>query len=119
MKIKIRPADKLFSEYIRRRDKWTCQNCLRKPDKQGLHCSHYWSRGRESVRFEPDNCLSLCFYCHLKLGHGDGRDGYRELMIRRLGEKRFKSLEIQANTYRKKDDKLIILFLKQEIKKLN
>ncbi len=116
MKIKIRRADKLFSDYIRTRDKWICQNCGNKPDKQGLHCSHYWGRGRESTRFEPDNCISLCFYCHLKLGHGDGRDRYRMLMIKRLGEKRFKSLEIQAETYKKKDDTLVILWLKQELK---
>lgn len=113
MKIKIRRADKVFSEYIRSRDNWTCQRCQKKyPEgSQGLHCSHYWSRRNESTRFEPDNCIALCYGCHMLWGHGDERDLYKMFMINKLGLKRFKTLDVQAHTYQKKDDKKILLWL--------
>src|SRR3990167_7272087 len=114
MTVKIRKADKMFSDFVRERDDWVCQRCKVKYDKNdsksrmGLHTSHYWGRGRESTRFELDNCIALCYYCHRLWGHGDQRDQYKEFMINKLGEKRFKSLELQANSYQKRDDKLII-----------
>lgn len=33
-------------------------------------------------------------------------------MKKRLGEKRFKTLMLQAHSYQKKDDKLMLLFVK-------
>jgi len=117
-RIKLRKTDKLFSDYIRTRDKWTCLRCGNKPVKQGLHCSHYWGRGREAIRFEPDNAISLCFACHKLWGHGDGRDQYREYMTLRLGKERFKSLELQANCFQRKDDKLCLIWLREKLKEL-
>lgn len=113
MKIKIRKADKLFSNYIRQRDNWTCQADEKdfKNNPQGLHCSHYWSRGRENTRFDPENCISLCMYHHNRWGHGDERDNYTEYMVKRLGQQAFKKLKIRAFQYRKKDDKLVLIWL--------
>lgn len=122
MRIKIRRTDTLFSDLIRERDKWTCQRCQRQydpnstSDRLALHTSHYWSRGKESTRFEPDNCIALCMACHLLWGHGDQRDQYKEFMVKRLGEARFKSLMVQANTYKKRDDKMDLLVINQLIK---
>ncbi len=115
MKIKIRPADKLFSDYIRSRDNWRCQRCKKKyePPTSGLHCSHYFGRARENTRFDPENCNG----CHQLWGHGDLRDDYTEYMVKKLGEQAFKKLKIRAFTYRKKDDALIILWLKEYAKK--
>ena len=113
--IKIRTADKLFSQYIRERDKWTCQRCgkVHEKNSRNFGVSHYWGRKRESTRFEPDNCVSLCnIPCHQSWGHGDEKDAYREYMIRRLGQARFDSLMIQANTYKKRDDKMAIIYIK-------
>jgi len=58
-KIKIRKADSLFSNYIRRRADWKCEACGKDylTNKQGLHCSHYWGRGRENTRFDPEIVL--------------------------------------------------------------
>lgn len=118
MKIKLRQTDTEFSNYIRERDEWRCQRC-RTPydkystqDRQGLHCSHYWGRGHENTRFEPDNCIALCYGCHRLWGHGDQRDEYKAFMVRKLGEKRFKTLMVQAHTYKKRDDKMDKLIIK-------
>lgn len=114
-KIKIRSADKKFSNFIRSRDDWKCQvpTCQKdyRNNPAGLHCSHYFGRGRENTRFDPENCIALCFYHHQRWGHGDERDSYTEYMVKRLGEQSFKKLKIRAYQYRKKDDALVLLWL--------
>lgn len=118
MKIKIRKVDTLFSNYIRDLYQWKCVRCHGQHDKyssssrQGLHTSHYWSRGHEGTRFEPDNCIALCFACHKLWGHGEERERYKEFMIKELGLKRFKTLDVQAHTYHKRDDKSVLMWLK-------
>lgn len=113
MKIKIRKVDTLFSNQVRERANWKFESCHKdyRNNRQGLHCSHYFGRGRENTRFDFDNCMALCMYCHLQLGHGDRREEYTELMIKRLGNKGFKNLKIRAYQFKKKDDKLISLWL--------
>lgn len=108
MKIKIRKADKEFSLYIRKRD----GKCIRCQKTESLQNSHFWGRARENTRFDPDNCDTLCFRCHQYLG-GDGREEYIELKKRQLGEFNYNRLKLRAFTYKKKDDKLILLWLKQ------
>lgn len=107
MKIKICPADKYFSQWIRLRDK-QCVRCHSKVEfnEQGLpishQASHFWGRGKESTRFEPDNVDTLCMACHMKWG-GDDREEYKAFKIKQLGLQRYKSLDVQAHTLCKKD----------------
>jgi len=56
-------ADKLFSEYIRKRDK-VCQKCGREYPYQ-LHCSHIITRSNLRLRFDPQNAVTLCASCHM------------------------------------------------------
>lgn len=114
MRIKLDPADIIFSKYIRTRDGWICQRCKKKfePNSQGLHCSHYFGRGRESTRFDPDNCDSLDFGCH-RIWESQDREAYREFKIKQLGEQKFKLLQIKANTHIKKDRKLALIIAKK------
>ena len=120
-KVKLRKTDTMFSNYIRGKAHWRCEYCHKYygDNKRGLHNSHYWSRGRESTRFEPDNCVAFCYYHHEKLGHGDGRDEYREFMVKRLGQNRFDSLMIQSNTTKKRDDKMDEIVIKELLKTLD
>jgi 5-methylcytosine-specific restriction endonuclease McrA len=119
--IKIDKSDTLFSQYIRLRDKKCCRcgSPVRLND-EGLpvshQCSHYWSRGKEGTRFEPDNSDTLCYGCHERWGHGDERDDYKQFKIEQLGEKRFKSLMIQAYQYKKKDRKMSLIVAKELLK---
>lgn len=68
--IKTTPADFWFSRCVRERNDWICEGCGKKYPEfaQGIHCSHYFSRGNWSVRLEPLNAFAHCFYCHQKLG---------------------------------------------------
>ena len=101
--IKRTKQDKLFSEYIRERDNWTCQNCQRVfPRGSGLlQNSHYMGRRFYATRFHEDNCEALCGRCHLNIG----QDPYKrdQRYIAKLGKKRFERIAFIAknNTERK------------------
>ena len=87
-------ADKLFSVWIRNRDG---NKCLRCGSTEYLTCSHFWPRVKSVTRFAPDNCITLCYWkCHTdsKKGWEHAKQGeYRDYMIKRLGEERYKELE--------------------------
>jgi len=121
-RIKIDAADTTFSKYIRLRDKW-CQRCLKPgtPDKYGneivgLDNSHFWSRGRESTRYDTQNCKALCRYCHEFFGGNPGE--YTEFMINRLGQPEYDRLMIRANMTQQKDRKKSLLEAKELLKTL-
>lgn len=122
MKIKIDPADKTFSQYIRTRDR-KCMRCLSPVEfnDQGLptthQASHYYGRGKESTRFDPDNVDTLCMGCHRYWG-GDDREAYREFKLKQLGQKGFDLLQVRANTYQKKDRKLSLLQAKMLLQQI-
>ncbi len=114
MNIKLRKTDVIFSKIIRTRDKWKCQRCKKQyaPGMAGLQNSHFWGRGRENTRFDPDNCDALCFFCH-QLWGGDLRGDYETFKREQLGEDKFRKLKLRAFTYKKKDDKLMMFALKE------
>jgi len=119
-RVKIRRSDKLFSLFIRTRDGWKCKKCKRwfpKPeDNEGrtpgnLHCSHFFSRRAESTRFYPDNCDAFCAGCHKDFD--SDRAGYEEWKKEQLGERDFKLLLVQHNSYKQRDDKLDAMYAKK------
>lgn len=119
-KAKIDKADQTFSVYIREKADWKCEYCHKdySNNHQGLHASHYWGRTRESVRFDPENVNALCYFHHMKLGHGDGREDYRNFMIKRLGQKRYDLLKARAYQLKKKDRAMEYLRAKALVKNL-
>ena len=108
MKIKLRKADKLFTQIQRFRFNYTCQKCGRKYRETerlyNLGVSHYYGRSRERTRYDDDNVTLLCnLPCHRKW-EGEERGDYTEYMINRLGQKGFEELTVRANTYKKRND---------------
>lgn len=107
MGMKSDPADKLFSQWIRRRDR-ECIRCFspvffnEKGVPKSHQNSHYFGRAKQGTRFEPDNCDTLCHGCH-RLWEKEDREDYREFKINQLGEERFNSLRLQSQLYHKKD----------------
>jgi len=88
-------------------------------DARNLGCSHYFGRGRESTRFDPENCVSLCTLpCHSQIGHGEKRDEYKKLMIKKLGERGLALLELRANQYKKRDDAMDEIIIKELLKEV-
>ncbi|MEK6883144.1 MAG: recombination protein NinG [Nanoarchaeota archaeon] len=113
MKVRIDKADLLFSRWIRIRDK-QCIRCSSAVEINDMgmpvthQASHYYGRSREATRFEPNNVDTLCMSCH-RIWGSDDREAYREFKLRQLGKKRFNSLMLQANTYKKRDRKFEII----------
>lgn len=115
--LKRSKADKLFSLYIRHRDKWTCQNCQVQvdPPTNYFDSAHLHSRSKKSVRFDEENAICLCKKCHVYFdGHSQWKlDPHREelrvLFRKRLGQNKYDLLEMRASTLQKVDEKLIEL----------
>lgn len=118
MKIKLRSADRWWSKYIRTRDRWTCQRCYKKypENSQGLHCSHFHGRRKESVRFDEKNTDAICWGCHAYF-HANPKEHY-DWKLNQLGQKEFDLLTLRANTPKKPDDKLVIMICKQLLKEI-
>ena len=120
MRIKLRKADRLFTQIQRFRFNYTCQKCGKKYSEHGslrnLGVSHYYGRSRENTRYDDDNVTLLCnLPCHRKWG-GEERGDYTEYMIERLGQRGFEALTKRANTYKKRNDAEMEEILKEKIK---
>lgn len=116
-KVKIDKADRLFSLYIRTRDKWTCQRCSNRfqPPTSGLHCSHFVGRAKENTRFEPLNCDSLCHGCH-QFFSSHPIEHY-EWQVARKGQQTVDNLRLWGNIYKKKDRKAEAMYWEQQLAK--
>ena len=115
-KIKVDKADALFSRWVRTRDHWTCQRCLKyyEPPTNALHCSHFMGRGKEATRFEPLNADALCYGCHAYLGAHPAE--HYAWQVHRKGQHTVDNLVLQSNTYHKKDRKMEVIRWKLALK---
>lgn len=99
MKLKRTALDALFSLVVRMRDKWTCQICHKTfggYPAPGLEAAHCYSRGHYTTRFELDNAMAVCTWCHKfsdKSLHNMGQKYTERIFKKRLGEKKFKELK--------------------------
>lgn len=113
--VKIDKADKLFSLFIRNRDKWQCQRCggQYKPPTGALHCSHFQGRGKEPTRFEPLNADALCYGCHQYFTSHPAE--HYEWQVKRKGQATVDKLVLMSNGYKKKDRKLEAMYWAQQL----
>lgn len=117
--VKITPADKAFSLYIRTRDKWTCQRCGKyyEPPTMALHCSHFQGRGKEATRFDPLNADAMCYGCHRYLGSHPAE--HYMWQVQRKGQDVVDRIVLASNGYKKKSErKLEAIYWRQELAKL-
>lgn len=99
----LKMADDHFSLFIRNRD-GRCMHPKGTENCTMLQNSHYIGRATKSTRFDPDNCITLCWYHHYKskdLGfeyqkqtlEKHGFDGQYTLFMKRiLGDERYAAL---------------------------
>jgi hypothetical protein len=106
--MKLRLADRVFSQWVRKRDKYTCQKCLTvyPGPVQGLDCAHYFSRRGESTRFYPDNCITFCVGCHMWF-HQNPKE-HELFVIGWLGMEDYEKLLLRHRQVIKKDDKAVV-----------
>lgn len=119
----VKDADKKFSLYIRERD----GRCMYKSGTYScpvteinkLQCSHYHGRARSSTRYDPKNCIALCWKHHFQdklVGweyakqnqseHGfEGK--YTTFMKQWLGSSLFNELYLRSKQYMSRDNAII------------
>lgn len=116
--IKIDKADKAFSTFIRTRDNWTCQRCMKRydPPTSALHCSHFMGRGKEATRFDEDNADALCYGCH-RYFTAQPAEHY-QWQVKKKGQKTVDMLVLRSNQYSKKDRQMAYLYWSQRLKEL-
>lgn len=65
--VKRTTVDAHFSDCVRMRNDYTCENCqiyIPESDRNNCHCAHIIGRKHKSTRHDPDNALCLCSSCH-------------------------------------------------------
>lgn len=114
--------DIIFSNSIRLRDNFTCTRCKKyypENERQGLHCSHIFSRRHKATRWEPLNATSHCFYCHQYLGGNPvlfeqwSRENLGSLVVDMLIEKHQRIIKLT-----KKDKVEMYKFMKEEYQRM-
>jgi nitrate/TMAO reductase-like tetraheme cytochrome c subunit len=116
--IKIDKADKVFSQWIRLRDR-ECRRCHSpvRLNEKGLpishQASHFKGRRKEATRFEPLNVDTLCGGCHAYFTENPAE--HEAWQVQMKGQKIVDQLILLSNTYKKKDRELEYLYWKQEL----
>ena len=120
MNIRLDPADIAFSKAIRLRD-GKCMRCgsMVRLNLEGMPASHttshYFGRGNENTRFDPENCDCLCLGCH-QIWASKDREDYRLFKIAQLGEEGFESLFLRSKHIVKKDRKMALIQSREFLK---
>lgn len=97
---------KIFSEYVRKRDKNVCFTCGRKAFGVGYHAGHFIPKsvGGIVLYFHPDNVKGQCYNCNINLGGNQYEYGQK------LGEEKVKELYKLKNSPPQKWDEQRYLF---------
>jgi len=77
-------ADKVFSEYIRQRDKGVCYTCGNVKPWKYQQCGHYVSRMFNSLRYSEVNCHCQDVACNVF--RKGAMDEYAIRLVRQYGE---------------------------------
>lgn len=111
---------KVFSEYIRQRDKGICISCGKKDDWKNTDAGHYIPKTAGlSIYFDERNVNCQCTYCN-RFMHGNLsryaialRRKYGENILEELDEMRVKTRKIDVVEYTN-----LIAYYKEKIKEL-
>ena len=120
-KIKLDPADIVFSQWIRLRD-MKCMRCGSpvKLNDKGMpithQASHFQGRRKEATRFDPLNVDTMCSGCHSYLGANPAE--HYQWQVEHKGQKVVDDLILWSNTYCKKNRIAEKLYWSQRLKEL-
>ena len=109
-----RLAQKHFNSFIRRRDmntdkvSFTCISCGAVKPISKMHAGHFYSSGHYPIlRFHEDNVNGQCHRCNRHL-HGN-LIGYRERLVKKIGQERMCMLEHLAQRKRYRLDRWTLI----------
>ena len=102
-------CDRLWKEAIKKRAGGQCEWCM---SRQVLQGHHIFSRTYWSVRFDLENGVCLCRYCHIFRLKKENTEFWKWIKTIRDIE----YLELRKHSPSKNDYKLIEIMLRQELK---
>ena len=91
---KPKSLDVLWSHVVKERDGEYCRHCRK---NKGTAAHHIISRRHRSTRWDPDNGVHLCFYCHIRIAHEDA-PYFVDWIVREIGADAFEKLKRRAAT---------------------
>jgi hypothetical protein len=96
----IKKLDKVFSEYIRRKDASKdgmarCVTCGKTAHWKEMDNGHYWSRRYTSTRWDENNCGVQCTYCN-RYNQGNA-PAFTMHLLRKHGQEFLEQLEQKKN----------------------
>lgn len=106
----ITKLDQAFSEKVRKRD-GSCRYCGK---SSTVYCHHIFSRRHLGTRWDPENGVALCIYCHRYIAHGDP-EKFRDWVLSWMPEQKFTALKIKAYSpakFRESDLSLMLHLMK-------
>jgi hypothetical protein len=83
-------ADRLFSLYIRARDR-NCQAC---PEWTNLQAAHIIRRRYFAIRWDPSNAVALCVACHKR--YTEDELAWQDWVDERFGNDAYQALKLRA-----------------------
>lgn len=85
---------KVFSQYIRNRDKGICFTCGRVAEGSGYHAGHFVPKsvGGLALYFHEDNVHGQCYNCNINLG------GNQFIYGKKLGKKADELYKLKLST---------------------
>jgi len=97
MKIKKNKIDRVFSDLVRERNNYVCQNCCEgnRHRPHAFDCAHIMGRRNVGLRWHPDNCLALCRSCHIFFT--EHPFDFRDFCVDQFGEDRVAELRLISN----------------------
>lgn len=95
--IKRDPADAAFSDCVRERAGWNCENCGKSGLIAKMECAHIIGRKNKRLRHDPDNALCLCFSCHLHYTANPLE--FSDFVKSKLGEARLQIMQEAGRTF--------------------
>lgn len=115
--MKIDPADKYFSQYVRMTQR-ECQRCHSPVEfRDGLPVSHqnshFQGRRKESTRFTPENCDTLCGGCHQYFTSNPAE--HYAWQVQTKGQGVVDRVVLASNSYTKKNRDLEKIYWKQQV----
>jgi hypothetical protein len=119
--IKLDPADKAFSQYIRLRD-GECRRChspvrLNAKGEPVTHqASHFQGRGKEATRFDLENVDTLCGGCHMYFTAYPAE--HYMWQVNQKGQQTVDQIVLRSNGYKKKDRKMELIIWREALKQL-
>jgi len=102
---------KVFSEYIRRRDKGVCISCGKRDDWKNQDAGHYIPKTKGlSIYFDEKNVNCQCTYCN-RFMHGN-LTTYAIALRRKYGEEILEELEVKRRLFTKITESDYLQFIK-------